>query len=226
MATFLTSLPDQIGVDPNEQEQEALQHLRSVVRILERENEQFDKDCDAKLAYQRKQQERYIEENERLRMKVGEMLRPKISVIAAFEERQAILNQQVEVYNTAKLEVDERNAEEIEKAIEDVSNKIADLQTRAQSKTTVTDKTVEELEKLGYKCKTDGKHTEFIGPYGEKYANKNEVCRAMSYVPDHKLKRKLARLEIRVHSILMKFNDSLSVNKELRAEIEHLRKER
>jgi hypothetical protein len=166
-----------------------------------------------------------MEENERLRMKVGEMLRPKISVIAAFEERQAILNQQIEIYK-AKLEVDERNAEEIEKTIEDVTNKTADLQSRAQSKTTITDRTIEELEKLGYKCKTEGKHTEFIGPYGEKYANKNEVCRAMSYVPDHKLKKKLARLEIRVHSILMKFNDSLSVNKELRAEIEHLRKER
>lgn len=71
MSTFLTSLPDQIGVEPNEQEREgesnkintkdsplislfaALQNLRNVVRLLDRENEQFRKDCEEKLAFQR-----------------------------------------------------------------------------------------------------------------------------------------------------------------------------
>ena len=160
-----------------------------------------------------------------MRVKVGEMLRPKLSMTAAFEERQLSINKQIEVYS-AKIEVDQRTAEELEKSIEDVTNKVAELQRRAHSKVSVVDRSLEDLEKSGYKMITEGRHTVFIGPYGEKYANKNEVCRAMSYIPDHKLKRKLARLETRVHSILMKFNDSLTVNKELRAEIEHLRKER
>jgi hypothetical protein len=92
----------------------ALQHLRKVVRLLDKENDQFKRDCDHKMAFQKKQEERLREENERLRIKVNDMSRPKVSVLAQIEERRAHLNDQVEVYN-AKIEIDQRRHEELEK---------------------------------------------------------------------------------------------------------------
>jgi coiled-coil domain-containing protein 63/114 len=153
------------------------------------------------------------------------MLRPKLSITAAIEERQHALHKQIEVY-TAKIEIDQRTAEELEKSTEDVNDKISELQRRAQAKISDADRSQDELEKSGYKRISEGRQTRYIGPYGEKYANKSEILRAMSYIPDQVLKKKLSRLEVRLNSILIKFNDSLSTNKKLRKEIDSLRKER
>ena len=92
----------------------ALQHLRKVVRLLDKENDQFRKDCDQKMAFQKKQEERLREENERLRIKVNDMSRPKVSVLAQMEERRSQLLEQVEVYQ-AKIEIDQRRLEDLDK---------------------------------------------------------------------------------------------------------------
>uniref|UniRef100_A0A6U2FT42 ODAD1 central coiled coil region domain-containing protein n=2 Tax=Hemiselmis andersenii TaxID=464988 RepID=A0A6U2FT42_HEMAN len=227
MSTFLTSLPDHISVDPNPEEEKALQHLRKVVKLLDKENEQFRRDCDNKMSYQKKQEDRLREENERLRIKVNDVSRPKVSVLAEMEERQSQLNQQVEVYH-AKIELDERRMDDLEKAMEDTSSRIADNLNRIRAKTKAPDFSPEELQGMGYRLvKGEGStHSHWVGPDGEKFRSKNDVCRAMAYIPDIKVKKKLSMLEDRVQQTLQRFNESLVVNKELRAEIEHLRKER
>lgn len=92
----------------------ALQHLRKVVKLLDKENVQFRRDCENKMSFQKKQEERFREENERLRIKVNDMARPKVSVIAQMEERQMQLSQQVDVY-VAKIDLDSRHLEDLEK---------------------------------------------------------------------------------------------------------------
>lgn len=86
------------------------------MRLLEKENEQFRRDCDNKIAYQKKQEDRLREENERLRIKVNDMGRPKVSVLAELEERQSQLNQQIDVYH-AKIDMDERRMFDLDKVL-------------------------------------------------------------------------------------------------------------
>lgn len=203
----------------------ALQHLRKVVKLLDKENEQFRRDCENKMSFQKKQEERFREENERLRIKVNDMARPKVSVIAQMEERQTQLSQQVDVY-VAKIDLDSRHLEDLEKAIEEVSNRIHDNQNRIRAKTKQQDFSAEELQGLGYRILKEGNQSHWVGPEGDKFRSKNDVCRAMAYVPDIKVKKKLGMLEDRVQQTLQRFNESLVVNKQLREEIEHLRKER
>lgn len=241
----------------------ALLQLRKVVRLLEKENDQFKRDCDNKMNFQRKQERHLREENERLRMKVNDLGRPKVAVLAALEEKQAQLVQQVEAYS-AKNDLETRNLEEIETQLEITSASIMKCQERIRSKIKQTELSRDELEKLGYRnlaeCPNrclpahedgapvaskapakpgqppeDGKkctvckltlRSFWVDKKGDRYKSKGDIERARSYVPDIKLKKKLAMLEGRVEQTLIKFNESLVVNKELRAEIEHLRKER
>jgi len=233
------------------------------VRLLEKENDQFKRDCDNKMNFQRKQERHLREENERLRMKVNDLGRPKVAVLAALEEKQAQLVQQVEAYS-AKNDLETRNLEEIETQLEITSASIMKCQERIRSKIKQTELSRDELEKLGYRnlaeCPNrclpahedgapvaskapakpgqppeDGKkctvckltlRSFWVDKKGDRYKSKGDIERARSYVPDIKLKKKLAMLEGRVEQTLIKFNESLVVNKELRAEIEHLRKER
>lgn len=221
----MTALPDQISVDPNPEEEQALKYLRKVVMLLEKENEQFKRDCESKTAYQNKQKERLKEDNERLRMKVNDVSRPKVAVLAAREESQSSLLNQVEAFK-AKIEVDQRVLEDYETMIEASAGRIADCQNRIKAKMKPATLTSEELDGMGYTSVKEGATTAWVAPSGEKFRSKNEVCRAMSFVPDVKMKKKLAMLEDRVQKTLQRFNESLVVNKQLRAEIEHLRKER
>ena len=75
--------------------------LRKVVRLLDKENDQFKRDCHSKMEFQKKQEQFLREDNERLRMKVNDLGRPKVAVLAALEEKQSVLISQVEAY-TAK----------------------------------------------------------------------------------------------------------------------------
>merc|ERR1719199_1777407 len=59
------------------------------------------------MSFQRKQEQHLREDNERLRMKVNDLSRPKVSVLAVLEEKQSQLIQQVEAY-TAKNELETR----------------------------------------------------------------------------------------------------------------------
>ena len=225
------------------------------MRLLEKENDQFKRDCESKTLFQRKQEQHLREENERLRMKVNDLGRPKVSVLAALEEKQSRLVQQVESY-LAKNDLETRNLEEIENGITTVSNRMTDCQDRIRSKMKAPELSFEQLNAMGYKllnecpnnCKPEeapppgkpGQNTDptrcntckmsfrsvWIDKKGDRFKSKGDIERALSYIPDVKLKKKLAMLEGRVEQTLIKFNESLVVNKELRAEIEHLRKER
>lgn len=225
------------------------------MRLLEKENDQFKRDCESKTLFQRKQEQHLREENERLRMKVNDLGRPKVSVLAALEEKQSRLVQQVESY-LAKNDLETRNLEEIENGITTVSNRMTDCQDRIRSKMKAPELSFEQLNAMGYKllnecpnnCKPEeapppgkpGQNTDstrcntckmsfrsvWIDKKGDRFKSKGDIERVLSYIPDVKLKKKLAMLEGRVEQTLIKFNESLVVNKELRAEIEHLRKER
>jgi len=234
----------------------ALIQLRKVVRLLEKENDQFKRDCEHKTMFQRKQEQHLREENERLRMKVNDLGRPKVSVLAALEEKHSRLVQQVESY-IAKNDLETRNLEEIENSITTVSNRMTDCQDRVRSKLKQPELSIEQLNDMGYKLLNEcpnlcpepkeppppgkpGQNTDpnrcnvcrmsfrsvWIDKKGDRYKSKGDIERALSYIPDIKLKKKLAMLEGRVEQTLTKFNESLIVNKQLRAEIEHLRKER
>mmetsp|Transcript_71404 Transcript_71404/g.163656 ORF Transcript_71404/g.163656 Transcript_71404/m.163656 type:complete len:591 (-) Transcript_71404:82-1854(-) len=221
MSTFLTSLPDMVEGD----EQRAVKHLRTVVKLLEKENHSFSKDCADKVLYQNKQQVLIREDNERLRIKVNELSRPKVSVLAAMEETQANMHNTVDGY-TAKIEIEERELELLEIAIQEVATKIDEYQQRMRGKVKPVEMTVAQLHDLGFNPVKEGSRTIFEGPNGEKYRSKNDVCKSLSYVADSKMKKKLEMLENRVQQTLQRFNESLVVNKLLRAEIDHLRKER
>jgi len=235
--------------------------LRKVVRLLEKENDQFKRDCDNKMSFQSKQEQHLREENDRLRMKVNDLGRPKVAVLAALEEKQAQLIQQVETYS-AKNDLEWRNLEDIEKQLEITSASMETCQNRIRSKIKQPELSREELAVLGYrnlaecpnKClppledgaaqqqatkpgqkPEDGRKCTvckltlrafWVDKKGDRYKSKGDIERARSFVPDIKLKKKLVMLEGRVEQTLIKFNESLVVNKELRAEIEHLRKER
>ncbi|EKX39072.1 hypothetical protein GUITHDRAFT_165027 [Guillardia theta CCMP2712] len=225
MPTFLTDLPEQIGGSPGPDEQKALKQLRRVVKLLEKENSQLKKDCESKLEYQRKQEQHLREENERLRVKVNDMSRPSIKTLMDLEEYQSKLNDQSDTF-TAKLELDKRQNEALEREIESISSKIDDIQDRIRAKSRPANLSMEELETMGYKTIKEGSMTHWLAPNGEKFRNKNDVCRALSYKEESKVKKKLAMLEGRMQKTLIRFNESLVVNKKLREEIEHLRKER
>ena len=112
MSTFLTSLPDMVEGD----EQKAVKHLRTVVRLLEKENAAFSKDCADKVSYQNKQAAMFREDNERLRIKFNEMTRPKVSVLAVLEEKQAQLHNTIDMY-TSQIDEEEHEMEELDKAM-------------------------------------------------------------------------------------------------------------
>jgi chromosome segregation ATPase len=233
----------------------ALAQLRKVVRLLEKENDQFKRDCENKMSFQRKQEQHLREDNERLRMKVNDLSRPKVSVLAVLEEKQSQLIQQVEAY-TAKNELETRNLEELNMKVESVSNRMTNCQDLIRTTIKCPELSQDELKELGYKlvqecprncrqedapppgarntnpdpnrcnvCKTTFRNV-WVDKKGDRFKSKGDVERSRAYVPDVKLKKKLAMLEGRVNKTLIKFNESLVVNKSLRAEIEHLRKER
>ena len=221
MSTFLTSLPDMVEGD----EQKAVKHLRTVVRLLEKENAAFSKDCADKVSYQNKQAAMFREDNERLRIKFNEMTRPKVSVLAVLEEKQAQLHNTIDMY-TSQIDEEEHEMEELDKAMKQVSTRMEQCQQYIRSKTKQVDMSIDELQDLGFKPIKEGTRTIFEGPKGERYRSKNDVCKSLSYVPDIKMKKKIVMLENRVQKTLQRFNESLVVNKELRTEIESLRKER
>jgi hypothetical protein len=196
MSVFLTSLPDLVEGD----EQRAVKHLRTVVKLLEKENHSFSKDCADKVAYQNKQQILIREDNERLRIKVNELSRPKVSVLAAIEETQSNLHNTVDGY-TAKIDVDERELELLEVAMHDVASKIDEYQQRMRGKVKPVDMTIEQLHDLGFNPVKEGSRTVFEGPQGERYRSKNDVCKSLSYVADSKIKKKLEMLENRVQQV-------------------------
>jgi len=236
-------------------ERAALSQLRKVVRLLEKENDQFKRDCESKMSFQRKQEQHLREDNERLRMKMNDLGRPKVSVLAELEEKQSQLIQQVESY-TAKNDLEERSLEEISNSISTVSGRTTDCQDRIRSKIKQPELSMEDLEGLGFKlliecpnhCRPEdmppagkpGANTDatkcnackmalfsyWMDRKGDRFKSKGDIERSRCYVPDIKLKKKLVMLEGRVEQTLIKFNESLVVNKQLRAEIEHLRKER
>jgi len=227
----------------------ALDQLRKVVRLLEKENEQFERDCKSKLRFQRKQEEYLRDDNEKLRMRVNDLNRPKVSVLAALEDKQAQLLSQVDTYQ-AKNELVVRSLEEIENDINKVSAKIEKKQEEIREKKKQEEVSDAELERLGFKRVLVPNGTEksqngnfrpyWVDKNGDKFKSRGArlvavdtdktgevtIERSRDYKPDVKLKKKLAMLEGRVEQTLIKFNESLLVNKQLRAEIEHLRKER
>lgn len=72
-----------------------------------------------------------------------------------------------------------------------------------RAKTKAPDFSAEELQGMGYKLvKESNNHSHWLGPEGEKFRSKNDVCRAMAYIPDIKIKKKLAMLEDRVQQTL------------------------
>lgn len=222
---------------------------------MDKENEQFRRDCHSKMEFQKKQEQFLRDDNERLRMKVNDLGRPKVAVLAALEEKQSILISQVEAY-TAKNDIEMRSLEDIENSLSKVSAAIEKCQGGIRSKLKQPELNETDLEVLGYTfvkecpnncrpedapppgkpgantdpnrcnvCKTSLRFS-WMDRKGNRFKSKGDIERARSYVPDVKLKKKLAMLEGRVEQTLVKFNESLVVNKQLRSEIEHLRKER
>ena len=234
----------------------ALVQLRKVVRLLDKENEQFKRDCENKMNFQRRQEQHLREDNEQLRMKVNDLSRPKVSALAVLEEKQHQLVLQLESY-TAKTNFEQWQLDEINKKIEANSARTADLLSRIRAAKEVEKKEDSVLFEQGFtlvrecpsKCKggqddpppgqppqnTDKNkcnvclksfRSVWVDKKGGRYTSKGDVERSLAYVPDVKLKKKLVILEGRVNKTLIKFNEALVVNKELRAEIDHLRQER